>query len=160
VLIGAGGAGSAVGYALLDMGAATVDVFDIDRIRADTLAASLRERFGPFRATSHPMTELAYTLQQANGLVNATPTGMWSHPGLPVPAELLRPELWVADVVYRPLDTELVTAARTLGCPVLPGGLMAVFQAAHAFRVFTGHEPDVDRMLRHFDELVNARVGD
>lgn len=156
VLIGAGGAGSAVGHALLGMGAATIDVFDIDPERAAALAASLRDRFGPYRATSHPPAELADRLDGANGLVNATPMGMWSHPGMPVPATLLRPDLWVADVVYRPLDTELVTAARAQGCPVLTGGLMAVFQAAHAFRLFTGREPDVDRMLRHFDELVTA----
>jgi shikimate dehydrogenase len=156
VLIGAGGAGSAVGHALLGTGAATIDVFDVDPERASTLAASLRDSFGPYRATSHPLTELADRLDGANGLVNATPTGMWSHPGTPVPADLLRPDLWVADVVYRPLDTELVTAARTYGCPVLTGGLMAVFQAAHAFRLFTGREPDVDHMLRHFDELVTA----
>ncbi len=156
VLIGAGGAGSAVGHALLGMGAATVDVFDTDSERAATLAGSLRDRFGPYRATSHQPAELTDRLRGANGLVNATPTGMWSHPGTPVPDELLRPDLWVADVVYRPLDTELVTAASAIGCPVLTGGLMAVFQAAHAFELFTGHEPDTDRMLRHFDELVTA----
>lgn len=156
VLIGAGGAGSAAGHALLAMGAATVDIFDLDSERATTLANSLRDRFGPYRATSHPLAAVADRLREANGLVNATPTGMWSHPGMPVPAEVLRPDLWVADIVYRPLDTELVTTARTRGCAVLTGGLMAVFQAAHAFRLFTGREPDADRMLRHFDELVSA----
>jgi shikimate dehydrogenase len=154
VLIGAGGAGCAVGHALLGMGAATIDVFDIDAERANALAASLRDHFGPYRATSRPMTELDDSLSRADGLVNATPTGMWRHPGIPVAAELLRPQMWVTDVVYRPLDTELVTTARARGCPVLTGGLMAVFQAAHAFQLFTGHAPDVDRMLRHFDELV------
>jgi shikimate dehydrogenase len=156
VLIGAGGAGSAVGHALLDMGAATIAVFDADQERANALAASLRERFGPYRATSHPLADLAERSARADGLVNATPTGMWSHPGLPIPAGLLRPDLWVADVVYRPLETELVRTARARGCPVLTGGLMAVFQAAHAFRLFTGREPDIDRMLRHFDDLVTA----
>ncbi|HJP79377.1 MAG TPA: shikimate dehydrogenase [Pseudonocardiaceae bacterium] len=156
VLIGAGGAGAAVGHALLGMGAASVDVFDVDAERAAALAASLRGRFGPDRATSHSPSELDERLRRASGLVNATPTGMWSHPGLPVPAELLRSDLWVADVVYRPLDTELVTAARARGASVLTGGLMAVFQAAHAFHLFTGREPDTDRMLCHFDELVAA----
>lgn len=153
VLIGAGGAGSAVGHALLGMGAATVDVFDIDQERANVLAASLRDHFGPYRATSHPMDALPDRLTETNGLVNATPVGMWTHPGTPLPAQLLRPDVWVTDVVYRPLDTELIKAARECGCAVLTGGLMAVFQAAHAFRLFTGREPDVDRMLRHFDEL-------
>lgn len=153
VLMGAGGAGSAVAHALLGMGAATIDVFDLDTGRAMALAAALRDHFGPHRATGHPITRLADAMADATGLVNATPTGMWSHPGLPVPAHLLRPDLWVADVVYRPLETELVTAARARGCRVLTGGMMAVFQAAHAFRLFTGHTPDARRMLRHFDEL-------
>jgi shikimate dehydrogenase len=89
---------------------------------------------------------------------------MAAHPGLPIPAELLRADLWVADIVYRPLETALVRAAREAGCRVLDGGGMAVFQAVDAFRLFTGVEPDADRMLAHFAELVaepssDVRVG-
>jgi shikimate dehydrogenase len=62
----------------------------------------------------------------------------------------------VADVVYRPLETELVSTARAAGCPVLDGGRMAVFQAAEALGLFTGREPDTGRMLRHFTELARA----
>lgn len=79
---------------------------------------------------------------------------MAHHPGLPFPAELLHPDLWIADVVYRPLDTELLREARALGCRTLDGGGMAVHQAAHAFRLFTGYEPDPDRMLAHMATLV------
>ncbi len=78
---------------------------------------------------------------------------MAAHPGLPLPAELLRPELWVADVVYRPLETELLRRARELGCRTLDGGGMAVFQAAGSFELFTGIEPDRERMLADFAEL-------
>jgi len=68
--------------------------------------------------------------------------------------------MWVADIVYRPLRTELVTAATAAGCRVLDGGRMAVFQAADAFRLFTGFAPDTDRMLRHFDALTGTdRAG-
>jgi shikimate dehydrogenase len=81
---------------------------------------------------------------------------MAAHPGLPLPAELVMPHLWVADVVYRPLDTELITTARARGFRVLDGGGMAVFQAAGAFRLFTGLEPDTDRMLQYFGTLVHA----
>jgi shikimate dehydrogenase len=89
---------------------------------------------------------------------------MAAHPGLPLPAGLLRPDLWVADIVYRPLETELVRTARATGCRVLDGGGMAVFQAVDAFRLFTGIEPDAERMLGHFATLVgtpgtDARVG-
>ncbi|WP_431873699.1 shikimate dehydrogenase [Amycolatopsis sacchari] len=151
VLIGAGGAGVAVAHALLTLGAGEIRVVDTDRSRAGTLAAHLRRRFGADRARR--ADDLATALRDADGLVHATPTGMREHPGSAVPPELLRPEVWVADVVYRPLDTELLTTARARGCRVLDGGRMAVFQAADAFRLFTGLEPDADRMLRHFDSL-------
>lgn len=156
VLLGAGGAGAAVAYALLQLGAGQVRVLDVDTARAARLAISLRERFGDrIIQGSGPAEALA----DADGLVHATPTGMAAHPGLPLPADLLRPDLWVADVVYRPLETELLRAARARGCVAVGGASMAVFQAAAAFRLFTGLEPDVERMLRHFDELVRAEGG-
>ncbi len=86
--------------------------------------------------------------------MHATFVGMHSHPGLPVPAELLRPDLWVADIVYRPLVTELVAAATALGAPVLDGGHMATGQAVDTFRLITGLEPDAARMRAHFLELI------
>jgi shikimate dehydrogenase len=151
VLLGAGGAGAAVAQALLAMGTGTVRLYDTDPHRAESLA----DRIG---AEPVPPHGLADALREADGLVHATPTGMAAHPGLPLPAELLRPGLWVADIVYRPLDTELVVTARARGCRVLGGGMMAVFQAADSFRLFTGREPDSDRMLRHFDTLVHAET--
>lgn len=149
-LVGAGGAGAAVGYALLDQGAEHVAVVDADPIRADDLANRLAKRFGEDRVAAAPLDE---AVSGAQGLVNATPVGMRGHEGLPVPEALVRPDLWVSDVVYFPLQTELVALARRRGCRVLPGGGMAAFQAVGAFEEFTGHAPDADRMLRHFAEL-------
>jgi shikimate dehydrogenase len=97
--------------------------------------------------------ELAAAVAAAEGLINATPVGMADYPGLPLPAELLRPDLWVADIVYFPLETELLGRARALGCRTLDGGGMAVFQAAQAFHLFTGMAPDAERMLRHFASM-------
>jgi shikimate dehydrogenase len=147
VLLGAGGAGAACAHALVDMGVGVVRIFDLDPARAVALADRIGDRAVAGRS-------LPDALAAADGLVHATPTGMRSHPGLPLPAELLDPRLWVADVVYRPLRTELVDTARARGCRVLDGGRMAVFQAADSFLLFTGHPPDRDRMLRHFAELV------
>ncbi|WP_328517124.1 hypothetical protein [Actinomadura luzonensis] len=79
---------------------------------------------------------------------------MAHHPGLPLPAGLLHPGLWVADIVYRPLETELLRHARAAGCRTLDGGGMVVFQAVHAFRLFTGREPDAERMFAHLTDLV------
>jgi quinate/shikimate dehydrogenase (NAD+) len=89
----------------------------------------------------------------ADGLVHATPTGMEGHPGIALDPGLLHPRLWVADIVYRPLETELLRAARERGCRTLSGGGMVVFQAAGSFELFTGVRPDRERMLRHFAEL-------
>jgi shikimate dehydrogenase len=160
VLLGAGGAGSAVAHALLTLGAGRLTVVDVDADRATALSRSLGARFGTDRVAGTRLADLPTTVTGADGLVHATPTGMAAHPGLPLPAELLRPDLWVADIVYRPLETALVRAARAVGSRVLDGGGMAVFQAVDAFRLFTGVEPSPDRMLAHFGTLVAAPESD
>ena len=162
VLLGAGGAGAAVAHALLTLGAGRLSVFDTDAARAEAVAAALCARFGEGRAVAG--TDLPGAMAEADGVVNCTPVGMAKYPGLPLPAELLRPSHWVAEIVYFPLETELLRTARARGCATLDGGGMAVFQAVDAFKLFTGVEPDADRMLAHFTELVgepgiDARVG-
>jgi shikimate dehydrogenase len=156
VQLGAGGAGAAVAHAMLTLGAGHVTVVDALPDRSADLAASLNRHFGAGRAAAAGPDRLAALLDGADGIVHATPTGMAAHPGLPLPGELLHPGLWVAEVVYRPLETELLRAARGVGCAVLDGGGMAVFQAADAFRLFTGREPDASRMLADIAELAGA----
>ena len=95
-------------------------------------------------------SDLAAAVAEADGLIHCTPTGMAKLPGMPLPAELLHPALWVAEIVYFPLETELLRVARSLGCQTLDGGGMAVFQAVRAFQLITGLEPDAERMRRHF----------
>lgn len=153
VQLGAGGAGAAVAHALLNLGVDRLTLLDTDPARAAALAEALTARFGPRRAVSAAAGEAADHLAGADGLVHATPTGMAGHPGLPLPAALLRPGLWVAEVVYRPLETELLREARAAGCRTLDGGGMAVFQAADAFRLFTGLEPHTERMLADLADL-------
>lgn len=156
VQLGAGGAGAAVAHAVLTLGAGQVTVVDAMPDRAADLAAGLNLHFGAGRARAATPDALGELLGRADGVVHATPTGMAAHPGLPFPAELLHPGLWVAEVVYRPLETELLRTARALGCATLDGGGMAVFQAADAFRLFTGREPDAVRMLADISELAGA----
>jgi shikimate dehydrogenase len=154
VLLGAGGAGAAVAHAALGLGTGLLTVVDLDTDRAATLTARLGARFGAHRVRSAAPDDLADVLADADGLIHATPTGMAGRPGLPLPAQLLHRSLWVADIVYVPLETELLRAARAAGCRTLDGGGMAVFQAVDAFRLFTGHTADAGRMLRHFQTLV------
>ncbi|MGW2891087.1 shikimate dehydrogenase [Streptomyces griseoruber] len=156
VQLGAGGAGAAVAHATLTLGAGRVTVVDALPERAAQLSAALNRHFGEGRAAASGPDRLPGLLAHADGVVHATPTGMAAHPGLPFPAALLRPGLWVAEVVYRPLETELLRTARALGCATLDGGGMAVFQAADAFRLFTGREPDSARMLADIAELAGA----
>lgn len=157
VLLGAGGAGVAVGYGALRSGAAHLDVVDRDPERARMVAERLASLVGRDRVRA--TEDLEGALAQAGGLIQATPVGMDGHPGMPVAAELLRPGLWVADIVYFPLETELVTRARTLGCRVMTGGAMAVHQHAAAFELLTGAPADIARMRRHFATLTGQQIA-
>jgi shikimate dehydrogenase len=136
---------------LLALGVGELSILDTDRDRAEHLAHGLCGRFGAGRASA--WEDAARAVHATDGIVNATPIGMAKYPGMPVARELLRPELWVADIVYLPLQTELLRTARGLGCRTLSGGGMAVFQAVGAFRLFTGIEPDAERMIRHFEGM-------
>ena len=147
-LLGAGGAGSAVAYALGKAGAMQVLIYDTSQDAAVDLIDRLMWQFP--QTTFQPASRLPGALSVSNGLVNATPVGMEGHPGSPVAADFLRPEMWVADVVYFPLDTELLRAARANGCRTLDGAGMVVFQAAKGFELFSGVKPDAERMLAHF----------
>ncbi len=151
VQVGAGGAGSAVAEALMQLGVGHLSVFDTDTARARHVADDLSGRHGAGRATAGG--DLKSAIAEADGLVNTTPVGMAKLPGTPVPPEFLRARLWVSEIIYFPLETELLRQARTIGCRTLDGGGMAVFQAVRAFELFTGIQPDAERMRRHFDEL-------
>jgi shikimate dehydrogenase len=151
VQLGAGGAGVAVAHAVAQMGAHSLEVFDLDPQRVAALISQLQQAHPHCRFTAGK--DLGRSLAGVTGLVHATPTGMDAHPGLPLAAELVAPHFWVAEIVYFPIDTELVKLARARGCRVLDGGGMAVFQAARAFELFTGLRPDAERMIAHFNSL-------
>lgn len=155
VLLGAGGAGSAIAHALLRMGAGALVIVDPEAARAQALAAALNALYPGARAAAE--ADVARALAGASGLVHATPTGMDKLPGLPLPAALLRPTLWVSEIVYFPLETALLKAARAAGCRVADGGGMAVGQAVGAFELFTGLPADAARMDAHFRRLVASR---
>lgn len=151
VLLGAGGAGAACADAVLRLGTRELLIVDLDRSRAATLAERLNQHFSGCRASVAGSAESA--LRGAAGLIHATPVGMAGHPGMPVPERLLEPSMWVAEVVYVPLETPLLKAARRIGCRTVDGGHMNVGQAVGAFRLFTGLEADPVRMDAHFRRL-------
>ena len=154
VLLGAGGAGAAVGYAALELGVAELSIFDVDPSRAAALASNLQGFFRERKIA--PAKDLKSALQSASGLVHCTPTGMAGHPGMPLDERLLRPAMWVSEIVYVPLETELLKAARRIGCATADGGHMNVGQAIRGFKLFTGLDADAARMEAQFRRLVSA----
>jgi shikimate dehydrogenase len=154
VLLGAGGAGSAIAHSIRRMPAQQLVIVDHDASRAAELAAELNRQYGGARVSG--TSDAAAALKSASGLVHATPTGMDKVPGLPLPAALLRRDLWVSEIVYFPMETALLKVARTLGCRVVDGGTMAVGQAIGAFELFTGRSANPERVAAHFRRLIAA----
>jgi len=158
VLLGAGGAGSACADAVLRLGAERLVIVDKEGPRAAELALRLNSHFRGSRASASP--DVAAALDGATGFIQATPAGMVKMPGIPVPERLLRPEMWVSEIVYMPLETPLLRAARFIGCPTADGGHMNVGQAIRGFKLFTGLDADAERMDAHFRQIAGRANGE
>ncbi|MCP2635511.1 shikimate dehydrogenase [Microbacterium sp. HD4P20] len=158
VQVGCGGAGAATAYALLAHGVTRLELFDVDHGRAEELATRMRALFPAQHVATVPADELPRAIAGASGVVHATPLGMLHHPGVAFDVSLLPRDAWVSDVVYRPLETELIRQAARRGHPVLDGGRMAVGQAYASLQIITGRLPDRDRMEAHFRALVADAV--
>jgi shikimate dehydrogenase len=155
VQVGSGGAGRAVAFALMDLGVATLVIHDLDPARAAALRTDLSAHFGPSRCRI--TDNLARDVALAEGVVNATQTGMAGFPGNPVPVSALKSTHWAADVIYTPIETAFLKAATALGARVLNGSGMCVHTAVEAFKLFTGQQPEVARLHRSFTLALVAR---
>jgi len=155
VLIGAGGAGHAVAFALMDLGVGQLIIHDRDHARAHALCGNLANRFGASRC--RPARDLERDISDAGGVINATQVGMRGFPGNPVPVSALKASHWCADVIYTPVETEFLKAAGAKGARVLNGGGMCVHTAVEAFRLFTGRAPDLARLHRTFTNAALER---
>jgi shikimate dehydrogenase len=155
VQIGAGGAGRAVAFALMDLGVAVLMIHDIDQARAEALAADVTKHYGASRC--RVAGDLERDVAAADGVVNATQMGMSGFPGNPVPVAALNAAQWAADVIYTPIETEFLKAAAATGARTLNGSGMCVHQAVEAFRCLTGVEADVARLHRAFVAGLAAR---
>lgn len=156
VQIGCGGAGAATAYALLTHGTKELRLTDADSTRAEDLARRMRAHFPGQQIETISDHALDDAIAGASGVVHATPMGMLHHPGTAFDVGLLNADAWVADVVYRPLETELLRRAAQRGHAVLDGGRMAVGQACASLQIITGASPDRDRMQQHFRALIGA----
>jgi shikimate dehydrogenase len=156
VQIGCGGACAATAYALLSCGTSRLDLYDVEDPRAEDLAERMRVHFPTQAVATVPTEDLPAAIARATGVVHATPLGMLHHQGVAFDVGYLRRGSWVSDVVYRPLETELIRRAAERGHPVLDGGRMVVGQAYASLHIITGEQPDRNRMERHFRTLVHA----
>ena len=152
--LGAGGGGAATAQALLELGVRALLVCDQDADRAATLVRRLQNGFSGVRAAA--IDDPLSVIGTVDGVVNATPMGMAADPQAPIDTSTLSSRQWVADIVYFPIETELLRAARARGCATLDGSRMAVYQAAAAFEIFTGRKADRARMLKSFMEFSEA----
>ena len=146
--LGAGGAGSAVAGAMLSAGAGCVEILDVDPARSQALAQRLAEVYGAAHVTARAPNDFA--TDAVDGIVNATPMGMAANPASPIEPALINAHHWVADIVYFPLETELLAQARAKGCATLNGSGMVIAQAALAFEIITGHSANKERMRASF----------
>ncbi len=137
-VIGAGGVGRPIVAALQQLGAEEVRVFDTDRIRLDRLVDDLNEATAPVRACPSPEA----ALQDADGIVNATPVGMYRYPGVPVPERAIGRPSWAFDAVYTPIDTGFLRLARAAGAQIITGYELFIHQGIDAFQLFTGAAVD------------------
>jgi shikimate dehydrogenase len=139
-LIGAGGVGRAIAFALLELGASALRLFDVDARQAGELAEALRAAGSP--CVVEVVAGVGGAVPEADGIVNCTPIGMVGHAGSPVPSALLGPQSWVFDAVYTPVETAFLLAARRAGLSVISGYELFFYQGIDAFRLFTGRVPD------------------
>ncbi len=153
--IGAGGAGSATAYALARLGVAHVCLFDPTPGRAAELAARLTPLFS---ATAFiPCESAQQAISKADGVVHTSPVGMEKLPGTPFPPALMRPDQWLADIIYVPWETQLLDTARRQGQNAANGAAMLIGQAAASFRMITGLQPDLERMTTR---LANTGISE
>ena len=143
-VVGAGGVGRAVAFALLDLGASELRLVERDLARAEALACALRDAAPglPVRATG----DVAEGAAGASGLLNCTPVGMAGHEGTPVPRGMMAGAEWAFDAVYTPPDTPFLRDAEAQGLAVVPGEELFLHQGLHAFEVFHGRPVDEARL--------------
>lgn len=153
-VIGAGGVGKAIAFALAGLDITDLRIFDSDHAKAAQLAARLNGQASV--NVSHSVED---ALRGVVGVVNASPVGMLPSVGTPVPETLLHAGLWVADAVYSPLWTPLLIAAKAQGARVMTGRELAIHQAADAFELFTGLVPSTAELGNAFDDVMAKRYS-
>ncbi len=152
VVLGAGGAARSICVALIDAGVPELRIVNRTLARAEVLAKDIGARLKPIDWAFHQEA-----LASASLLVNTTTLGMVNHPPLAINLTRLAPKAVVSDIVYIPLETELLRRARERGNTVVDGLGMLLHQARPGFAAWFRREPQVTTALREFmlEDLVD-----
>jgi shikimate dehydrogenase len=161
-ILGCGGAVRAIAMTLASRGAAAVHISNRTFSKAESLAMEINGKIRPCAEAVEQKSEIIHPyLQQCDILVNGTRLGM--HPDedvSPIETSLLSADLIVSDIVYNPLMTKLLKEARRLGCTIVDGLGMLVYQGAAAFQLWTGVEPPAGEMAELTYQLMTDNVKD
>lgn len=153
LLIGTGGVGRAIAFALVALDASEIRLADRDIQKADVLASELKAAKPGLRVTvGRDASEMS---EGAEGLINATPVGMTGHPGSPLPKSAIA-GAWGFDAVYTPVETEFLAAAQAAGLQVISGYELFIWQGVDAWKLFTGLPLDVARLRSDLAKTVPA----
>lgn len=150
LVIGAGGVGRAIGFALASLGADEIRLADTDPRRAEALAADLHTSFGQLRLRTG--TDAAEMAAGAAGLVNATPVGMIGHGSTPLPPAAMQGAQWAFDAVYTPVETRFLLDAEAAGLQTISGFELFIGQAVDAWHLFSGLPLDEARLRAELAE--------
>jgi len=146
LMLGAGGVGKAVAFALKEIDSATnLFIVDTDLAKAETLGAELAKV--NLKTSAHKPSDLP-DLVNVDGLINCTPLGMYQYPGCALPKSLFGGQSWAFDAVYTPLETEFLLNAKEAKLDVLSGYELFFCQGIDAFEIFTGHRVDEDALRK------------
>ena len=144
LMLGAGGVGVAIAFGLKQLGVDELLIYDKVKESALGLEQLLKTHGVNVRILANQ--EVVGAMQQADGLINATPIGMFQYPGNPFPLDGFTSHRWAFDAVYTPENTEFLNECRKRGIDTLSGFQLFLFQGLDAFKHFTGVTPDAEKI--------------
>jgi shikimate dehydrogenase len=149
-MVGAGGVGKAVAFALMGLGLKELRLVERDLPKAEALAAALKaeDQTLDVMVTADPAAAAA----GASGVINCTPVGMVGYGGTPLPRELMAGASWAFDAVYTPVDTQFLKDAEATGLTIISGYELFFYQGLHAWEIFSGRPIDEASLRRALGE--------
>ena len=160
-MLGCGGAARAIAMILASKGCEKIFLCNRTISKAEALSADINKVFENCSSVvPREFPRMAGVLPSCDVLINTTSVGMHPHvDNMPLEESLLFKDLAVADIVYNPLKTRLLKAANNIGCSVINGLGMLVYQGAESFKLWTGVDPPVHEMYEVLHNVMSLHGG-